>query len=173
MRQRCTVTTARRRREGTLVRVRRTLQVAVAVAVAALVSPLAAFALFSVTTAPVIQPAPALALPVLVALAIALIGVGTYCLRTRSAGAVAGFALVVALSVFAAFSYAGTGVVIQDADCNMETMHSFYGGVSPLTSLCANPIKIVAITCSDPPPPACHVGEILLNCQTCSLECVP
>ena len=151
-------------------RLRRTLQVAVAAA--ALVSPLAAFALPSVTTAPVVQPAPALALPMLVALAIALIGVGTYCIRTRSARSVAGFALLAGLSVLAALSYAGTGVVVQNADCNMQTMQSFEPG-SPLTSLCDNPIRIVAITCSDPPTAKrCFVGEILLNGQSCVLDCV-
>ena len=157
-------------------RVRRTLQVAVAVA--ALVSPLAAFAepTGSVTTAPVVQQAPALALPVLVALAIALIGVGTYCIRTRSAGAVAGFALVVGLSVLAALSYATIGVLIQGADCDMQTMHTFTGG-SPLASACANPIRIVAITCEStdvvaPNRELCFVDEILLNGQSCALECV-
>ena len=114
-------------------KLRRTLQVAVAVA--ALVSPLAAFAepTGSVTTAPVVQQAPALALPVLVALAIALIGVGTYCLRTRSAGAVAGFALVVGLSVLAALSYATIGVLIQGADCDMQTIavETDYRAVTP------------------------------------------
>ena len=85
--------------------------------------------------------------------------------------------MVAGLSVPAALSYAGTGIVIQDADCNMQTMQSFDPAGSPLTSLCANPIKIVAITCHDtrrpdpPTPRLCPVGEILVNGQACLLEC--
>lgn len=155
-------------------RLRRSLQAAVVSA--ALVSPLPAFAVFmgSVTTAPVGQPAPALAMPLLIALAIALIGLGAYSLRTRSAGAVAGFALVTGLSLLAGLGYANGGIVVQGADCNTQTTLSYpslYG--ETLTSLCPNSIRIVAIDpgCenSDPPVSHCTVGQILTNGQECVL----
>ena len=159
-------------------RLRRLLQVAVVSA--ALVSPLAAFAqtMGSVTTAPVGHLAPALAIPMLVALGIALIGFGAYGLRTRSAGAVTGVALVAGLSLLVGLSYATAGVVIQGADCNTRTMHSYDSvpATTPLTSLCPNPIQIVAIDAcgtelellSDPLP-LCTVGQILTNGEVCSL----
>lgn len=165
-------------------RLRRSVQVAVAWA--ALVSPLAAFAQITttgtVTTAPVGQPAPALAMPMLIALGIALIGFGAYSVRTRSAKAVTGFAVVAGLSLLVGLGYATDGVVIQGADCNTQTMHSYDStyGTSPLTSLCPNLIQIVAIdACSsierdvlgDPPPapPFCRVGKILTNGEVCTL----
>jgi len=115
----------------------------------------------------------------LIALGIGLIGLGAYSLRTRSAGAVAGFfALVAGLSLLAGLSYAGGGVVIQDADCNTRTMHSYDStlGTTPLTSLCPNPIQIVAIdACSiigevlGDPMPFCTVGRILTHGEGCVL----
>ena len=167
---------------GTFMRLRRSLQVAAA----ALVSPLPAFAqtlMGSVTTDPVGHPAPALGMSLLVALAIALIAVGVYSIRARSAGAVAGFALIAGLSLLAALTYANGGIVIQGTDCNVQTTHA-YPNVpgETLTSLCPNRIQIVAITnpCGVipmaptvplPPPPAppCFVGEILSNGQICQL----
>jgi len=159
-------------------RLRRVLQVAVASA--ALVSPLAAFA-GTVTTAPVVHPAPALAMPLLVALGIGLIGLGAYRLRTRSAGAVTGFALVAGLSLLAGLSYAEGGVVVQGSDCNTRTTQSYVSShARTLTSLCPNPIQIVAI---DPckvemdvlgdPPPLCAVGQILTNGEVCTLQACP
>ena len=156
-------------------RLRRSIPVVAAAA--ALLSPLAAFALPTVTTVPVVLPAPALALPVLVALAIALIGVGVYCLRTRSGRAVVGLALAAGLSVLAGLSYATIAVLIQGADCNMEVVNTFSVGGSPLTSACPNPIRIVAITCdavpdvSAPTMQPCTIGKILLNGQSCALSC--
>ena len=159
-------------------RLRRSLQVAVASG--AFVSPLAAFAqtMGSVTTAPVGHPAPALAIPMLVALGIGLIGLGAYSVRTRSAGAVSGFALVAGLSLLAGLSYATGGVVIQGADCTTRTMHSYAStlGTTPLTSLCPNLIQIVAIDACNAdtdvlgdPPPVCTVGKILANGEACIL----
>jgi hypothetical protein len=106
----------------------------VAVAAAALVSPLAAFAqvVGSVTTEPVGQPAPALAIPMLVALAIALIGLGAYSLRARSGRAVAGLALIAGLSLLAGLSYANGSVVIEGADCNTRTIHTYFSSSAEL-----------------------------------------
>ncbi|MFI5399147.1 MAG: hypothetical protein ACHQ9S_26755 [Candidatus Binatia bacterium] len=158
-------------------RLRRSLQVAVAAAV--LVSPLAAFAqvLGSVTTDRVGQPAPALMMPMLVALAIALIGLGAYSLRARSGRAVAGFALVAGLSLLAGLSYANGSVVIQGADCNTRTTHTYPSSFAEtLTSLCPNLIRIVAIDCNGAPGavfgdplPSCTVGQTLTNGEACSL----
>jgi hypothetical protein len=150
------------------------------VAAAALVSPLTAFAqvVGSVTTDPVGQPAPALAMPMLIALAIALIGLGVYSLRARSARTVAGFALVAGLSLLAGLSYANGSVVIEGADCNTRTTHSYPGSFAEtLTSLCPNPIRIVAIDCNgapgdvfgDPLQSSCTVGQTLTNGEACSL----
>jgi hypothetical protein len=155
-------------------RLRRLLQVAVVSA--ALVSPLAAFAEItgSVTTAPY-QPAPALTMGMLTALAIALTGLGAYRVCNRPAGAAAGFALVAGLSLLAGLSYASNGgISVKDADCNMRTTQSYPGIPGELlTSLCPNPIKIVAIDpgCGtpDPPPSPCTVGQILTNGQKCVL----
>jgi len=143
-----------------------------------MVSPLAAFAQpvsGSVTTDPVGQSAPALALPMLVVLAVGLIGLGAYTLRTRSAGAVAGFALVAGLSVLAGLGYATDGsVVIQGAECNTQTV-SPYPSVcgDTLTSGCSNRIRIVAIEpgCESPTIPSspCTVGQVLTDGQQCYL----
>lgn len=155
----------------------------VAVASAALVSPLAVFAqpttMGSVTTAPIGHAAPALAIPMLVALAIALIGLGAYRICTRSAGAVTGFALVAGLTLLAGLGYAIDGVVIQGADCYAQTMHSYDStlGTTSLTSLCPNAIQIVAIdACASIEPnvlsdplPFCRVGTVLTNGQACIL----
>ena len=159
----------------------RSLQVAVSSA--ALVSPLAAVAqpmtTGSVTTAPVGISAPALAIPTLVALAIALIALGAYSIRTRTAGAVTGFALAAGLSLLASLGYATGGVVIQGTDCFAQTIHSYDStlGTTSLTSLCPNPIQIVAIdACASIEPdvlgdplPFCRVGTILTNGQACTL----
>ena len=159
-------------------RLRRSLQVALAAA--ALVSPLTAFAqvVGSVTTDPAAQPAPALAMPMLVALAIALIGFGAYSLRARSARTVAGFALVAGLSLLAGLSYANGSVVIEGADCNTRTIHTYpSSSAETLTSLCPNPIRIVAIDpCNSAPAvafgdplPSCTVGQTLTNGEACNL----
>ena len=159
-------------------RLRRLLQVDVVSA--ALVSPLAAFAqtMGSVTTAPVGHLAPALAIPMLVALGIGLIGLGAYSVRTRSAEAVTGFALVAGLSLLASLSYATGGVVVQGADCNTRTMQSYDStlGTTSLTSLCPNQIQIVAIDACNvdtdvlgDPLPVCTVGKILNNGEACIL----
>ena len=147
----------------------------VAVVSGALVSPLAASGeiMGSVTTAPY-QPAPALTMGMLTALAIALLGVGTYRLRRRSLRAATRFALVAGLSLLAGLAYAKAGIVVQGGDCNTRTTQ-LYPNVSgvTLTSLCPNPIVIVAIDpgCGtpDPPPAPCAVGEILTNGQECTL----
>ena len=155
-------------------RLRRVLQVAVVLA--ALVSPLAAFALTmgSVTTAPLGSAAPALAMPMLIALAMALIGFGAYRLRRRSAEAVARFALVAVLGLLAGLAYADGTITIQGTDCNMETTQPYLSSaVQTLVSLCPNPIRIVAIDpgCETPDPPVSHctVGQSLSNGQDCIL----
>lgn len=140
----------------------------------------------SVTTDPVGYPAPTLGMALLVALAIALIAVGVYSIRARSAGVVAGFALIAGLSLLAALTYAiNGGIVIQGADCNVQTTHAYPNSPGEtLTSLCPNQIQIVAITspCVGgmapavplvPPAPPCFVGEILSNGQICQLPICP
>jgi hypothetical protein len=114
----------------------------------------------------------------LVALAIALIGLGAYSLRARSGRAVAGLALIAGLSLLAGLSYANGSVVIEGADCNTRTIHTYFSSsAEPLTSLCPNLIRIVAI---DPchgapaavfgdPLPSCTVGQTLTNGEACSL----
>jgi hypothetical protein len=159
-------------------KLRRSLQAAVVSA--ALVSPLAAIAQVtgSVTTDPATLPAPVLAMSTLIVLTIALIGLGAYSLRARSAGGMAGFALVAGLSLLAGLSYANGSVVIEGADCNMRTIHTYPSNFSEaLTSLCPNPIRIVAIDpcasgdslVSGDPLPLCTVGEILNNGEACRL----
>jgi hypothetical protein len=145
----------------------------------ALVSPLAGFAQVagSVTTDP-IRLAPALAMPMLVVLAIALIGFGVHTLRTRSAKTLAGVALVAGLSLLAGFSYATNGgIFVQGPQCDTQTTQpypSLYG--ETLTSLCPNPIRIVALDACGVESqvfgdalPDCTVGEVLTNGQGCYL----
>jgi len=152
----------------------------VAVVSATLGTPLAAFAA-TVTTAPIPRPVPALALPLLVGLALALIGLGAYRIGTRSAGKVAGVAMVAALGVLAGLSYAtliGDAVIRFDA-CNVQTVTPYNPEGAKLISECPNPIKIVAIdpcggmasmdvSCSPMALP-CMVNQILTNGQFCQL----
>ena len=152
--------------------------VPVAVAAATLVSPLAAFAA-SVTTDPIGQAAPALTTPMLGVLAIVLIGLGIYRIRTHATGTLTGLALLIGLSLLAGVSYATIGVVVKDAQCTMRTTQTYSDGGSTLTSLCPNPIEIVAIVCKTPIEPdvvgdiptlpTCTVGEILATNDACRL----
>ena len=116
----------------------------------------------------------------LLVLAIALISFGAYRMRTRSAGAVTGIALLAGLSLLAGFCYASGSVLdIEGASCNNEVKHRYDAGGATLASLCPNPITIVAIdpcngsgptdvTC-DPLPSLCKVNQTLTNGQECEL----
>lgn len=155
----------------------------VAGALAALVSPMAAFAQ-TVTTDPLAQAAPALSFPLLVVAAMALIGLGVYSTRTRAGRGIVGFTLVAGLSLITGVIYANSGVIIDGAECKKETVSPYDSSALDvtLTSLCPNRIKIVAI---DPDcgmlitpqsycvgvqlQPPCTVGQILANGDTCTL----
>jgi hypothetical protein len=162
-------------------KLRRSLAVAAAAAATSAPVAVCAQVMGSVTTDPVGAPAPALTMPVLIALGIALIGAGAYLIRTRSAAAVSGLVLLAGLSLLAAAAYAIVeGVVIQGAECDAETTHTYPSapGVT-LTSMCPNQIRIVAINrCAvvtmAPVSPSdgsslCVVGEILSYGQDCLL----
>jgi hypothetical protein len=153
---------------------RRVLQVGVALA--ALLGPFAVVAhaeLFgTVTTAPnVVAGAPAMGMPMVALLAVLLAGGGAYMLRRTRSGAIAKVALIAALTALAGLTYATDGVLIEGADCGMQTVHQFIPGHT-LLSNCTNPIRIIDIQLdcfAQDPPGQCRVGQVLTTGQSCTL----
>jgi len=126
----------------------------------------------TVTTAPVsVAGAPAMGMPMLAVLAVVLAVGGGYMLRRTRGGAIAKVALIAALTALAGLTYATDGVVIEGADCGMQTVHQFVP-LHTLLSNCTNPIRIIDIQldCQALDPPGdCTVGQVLTNGDSCTL----
>jgi len=143
-----------------------------------LVSPTAVLAqpMASVTTGPFVHNAPVLGIRAVIVLAVALVGLGVLSLRTRSAAAVTVFVLVAALTAYAGFGYAIGSVVVSGGACNAVTTQPYDIEGEDLVSLCANPIEVIAFSCSDftanpfqGPTPPCAIDQILTYGQVCKL----
>lgn len=153
----------------------------VAVALATLVAPLAAFAQplppGSVATAPLVAAVPAMGMPLLILLTVVLAGGGAYFLRRAAGGVIAAVGLVVVLTALAGLAYAPPPTVrVEGAQCGMRTAQDFFPN-GLLLSQCSNRIQIISIQLSCPSREiplggTCSEGQVLAYNGSCILpEC--